>query len=72
MDTRLLTLTEVARFLGLSPASLYRQRYVGDPPGSLGFRVGRHVRFRRVDLEMWIEGQMASSGDDGQRGDRGR
>jgi predicted DNA-binding transcriptional regulator AlpA len=58
MGERLLTLAEVAAYLRLPPASLHRQRYVGDPPGSLGFRVGRHVRFRRGDIEAWIEQQV--------------
>jgi predicted DNA-binding transcriptional regulator AlpA len=57
MADRLLTLDEVADYLQLPPASLHRQRYVGDPPGSLGFRVGRYVRFRRADIEQWIEAQ---------------
>jgi predicted DNA-binding transcriptional regulator AlpA len=61
MGERLLTLTEVAAYLGLPPASLYRQRYVGDAPGSLGFRVGRHVRFRRGDIDTWIEQQVSTT-----------
>lgn len=60
MADRLLTLDEVAAYLRLPPASLHRQRYVGQPPGSLGFRVGRHVRFRRGDIEQWIEAQIAA------------
>jgi predicted DNA-binding transcriptional regulator AlpA len=58
---RLLTLEEVADLLRIPMATLYRQRYVGDPPGSLGFRVGRHVRFRNADLEAWINHQVAAS-----------
>jgi predicted DNA-binding transcriptional regulator AlpA len=58
-QTRLLTLVEVAEYLQLPPASLHRQRGVGAKPGALGFRVGRHVRFRRADLEAWIDAQMA-------------
>lgn len=63
MAERLLTLAEVAAYLGLPPTSLYRQRYVGDPPGSLGFRVGRHIRFRRADLDAWIDAQAARSSE---------
>jgi predicted DNA-binding transcriptional regulator AlpA len=58
---RLLTLEEVADLLRIPMATLYRQRYVGDPPGSLGFRVGRHVRFRNADLKAWINHQVAAS-----------
>jgi predicted DNA-binding transcriptional regulator AlpA len=67
MADRLLTLDEVAAYLRLPPASLHRQRYVGDPPGSLGFRVGRHVRFRHSDIEQWIAEQVAA----GRRGGAG-
>ena len=61
MVERLLTLKEVADLLRLPVATIYRQRYVGDPPGSLGFRVGRHVRFRSADIDAWIDGQVAAS-----------
>ena len=62
MVERLLTLAEVADIFRISPATLYRQRYVDEPPGSLGFRVGRHVRFRSSDLEQFIERMVAVSG----------
>ena len=58
MDERLVTLSEVADYLHVPAASLYRQRYVGAMPGALGFRVGRHVRFRRADVAAWIDAQM--------------
>ena len=55
MVERLLTLAEVAELLRLSKATLYRQRYVGEPPGSLGFRLGGFVRFRPSDVEAWLD-----------------
>ena len=58
MVERLLTLEEVADMLRVPVATLYRQRYVGDRPGALGFRVGRHVRFRPSDLDGWIAQSM--------------
>jgi excisionase family DNA binding protein len=58
MVERLLTLEEVADMLRLPVATIYRQRYVGDLPGALGFRVGRHVRFRPSDLDAWIDQSM--------------
>jgi predicted DNA-binding transcriptional regulator AlpA len=51
---RLLTLAEVAELLRVAEATLYRQRYLGEPPGSLGFRVGGLVRYRPSDLEAWL------------------
>jgi excisionase family DNA binding protein len=62
-QTRLLTLVEVAEYLQVPAASLSRQRTVGAMPGTLGFRVGRHVRFREADLEAWIDAQMAGSSE---------
>jgi excisionase family DNA binding protein len=50
---RLLTINEVADLLGVPVATIYRWRHVGDGPP--GYRIGRHVRFRRVDVEAWIE-----------------
>jgi hypothetical protein len=67
-----MTLDEVAEYLRLPPASLHRQRYVGDPPGSLGFRVGRHVRFRRGDIERWIDEQADGSASSSGGSARGR
>jgi len=50
---RLLTITELADYLDVPPATIYgwRNRGVGPP----GFRVGKHVRFRWTDIERWIE-----------------
>jgi excisionase family DNA binding protein len=44
---------EVARFLGLPLRTIYRWRSRG--VGPLGYRVGRHVRYRVVDVEQWLE-----------------
>ena len=63
MVERLLTLAEVAELLRLSEGSLYRQRYVGEPPGSLGFRVGRYVRFSPSRLEDWLDSQAERDGN---------
>ena len=61
MVERLLTLAEVADLLRLSEATLYRQRYFGKLPGSLGFRCGVYVRYRPADIESWIEDQISES-----------
>ena len=52
---RLMTLPEVSRLLGVPVATLYRWRYRGEGP--TGYRIGRHVRYRRAALEAWIEMQ---------------
>jgi excisionase family DNA binding protein len=56
MTSRLMTPDEVCEMLGLpSRATLYTQRYRGEPPGSLAVRVGRHLRWDPSDLDAWLE-----------------
>jgi len=50
---RLMTLSEVSDLLGIPVATLYRWRHRGEGPP--GYRIGRHVRFRRAAVETWIE-----------------
>ncbi len=61
MDTpdRLLTITELADYLGVPVATLYQWRYRREGPP--GFRVGRHVRYRWSDVQEWIEHQLETS-----------
>jgi excisionase family DNA binding protein len=49
----LMTPRQVAEYLGVPLATVYRWRYLGEGPS--GFRVGRHVRYRRTDVEAWID-----------------
>lgn len=42
---------EAARFLGLTLGELYRLRERSEGPP--GYRIGRHIRFRWVDLHAW-------------------
>ena len=44
--------------LGATGATLYQWRYRREGPP--GFRVGRYVRYRRTDVEAWIERQLDS------------
>ncbi len=52
---RLLSIPEVADYLGVPVATIYRWRYTRDGP--VGYRVGRHVRYRPSDVECWLETQ---------------
>jgi excisionase family DNA binding protein len=52
---RLMTLLEVSQLLGVPVATLYRWRHRGEGP--TGYRIGRHVRYRRAAVEAWIETQ---------------
>ena len=53
----LLTVRDLAEYLGLPVGTLYTWRYRGRGP--LGFRVGRHVRYRQSDVDGWIQQQMS-------------
>ena len=49
---RLLTTDDLAAFLDVPVKTLYAWRYRGEGP--IGFRVGKHVRYRWTDVERWI------------------
>ena len=49
---RLLTARDLADFLEIPLKTLYAWRCRGEGP--IGFRVGKHVRYRWVDVERWI------------------
>lgn len=52
IDTRLWTVTELAAFLGVSRSTLFRIRERGAGPRSI--KLGSAVRFRRADVETWL------------------
>lgn len=52
---RLMTLTDLSELLGVPIGTLYGWRYRGEGP--VGYRIGRHVRYRRAAVEAWIETQ---------------
>ncbi|MCH7583464.1 MAG: helix-turn-helix domain-containing protein [Acidobacteria bacterium] len=58
METRerLLTVQDLAQYLGVPAGTLYQWRYRRQGPP--GFRVGRHLRYRQADVEVWIEQQL--------------
>jgi excisionase family DNA binding protein len=51
----LLSIPELAAYLGVPVATIYRWRYTRDGP--VGYRVGRHVRYRLSDVEQWLATQ---------------
>ena len=66
---RLVTTKEAARFLGVSPAFLERDRWAGARNGqgaSIPFvAVGsRAIRYRPSDLEAFVEGRIRTSTSD--------
>jgi excisionase family DNA binding protein len=52
---RLLSIPELADYLGVPVATIYRWRTAQDGP--VGYRIGRHVRYRARDIEHWLHTQ---------------
>jgi excisionase family DNA binding protein len=52
---RLLTVNDLAAYLGVPATTLYQWRYRREGPR--GFRVGRHIRYQWTDVAEWIENQ---------------
>jgi len=56
---RLLSVEDLAEYLGAPATTLYQWRYRRE--GSRGFRVGRHLRYQRIDVAKWIERQIENA-----------
>ena len=54
-DDEMLSIEEAAAYLRLPVATLRYYRHLGTGPHS--FRVGRHVRYWRTDLVLWLTEQ---------------
>lgn len=52
---KLLSIEDVAEFLGVPVNTLYTWRKTGKGPA--GFRVGKYVRYRPDDVDAWITEQ---------------
>ncbi|MGH8961337.1 MAG: helix-turn-helix transcriptional regulator [Jatrophihabitantaceae bacterium] len=59
-DHDLLTIDEVADLVRAPVATLRYWRHLGTGPRS--FRLGRHVLYRRDDIEQWIAVQREGTG----------
>jgi len=55
---QLLTVEELADYLGVPVATVYQWRYRRQGPP--GFRVGRHLRYRWNDVQRWIQQRLES------------
>jgi excisionase family DNA binding protein len=49
----LLTLDDVVAYLGIPKNTLYRWRVDGEGPRAM--KIGKHLRYRRTELEAWLE-----------------
>lgn len=56
---RLLTVEEVADFLGVPVNTLYQWRHKGSGP--VAFRVGRFLRYDAADVRQWLTDHAAVS-----------
>ena len=52
---RLMSVTDLSEMLGVPIHNFYRWRNRGEGP--VGYRIGRHVRYRRATVEAWLEMQ---------------
>jgi excisionase family DNA binding protein len=52
-DDRMMTVEDLAEYLGLPIGTIYKQRSEEtDPPG---YRVGKFVRWKRSEVDAWLE-----------------
>ena len=61
----LLTAQDLAAYLEVPLTTLYAWRYRGEGPA--GFRIGKHLRYRRSDVEQWIRERVGESQPNRQR-----
>ena len=62
---QLLTIEEVAELLKIPESSLHYQRERSRPPGALGVRIGKHIRWEPDVLERWIAEQRSQTNSRG-------
>lgn len=63
------TVRQVAEYLSVNERTIYRMAERGDLPA---FKVGDTWRFRREDLNAWIESQQRARGGSASKGRRSR
>lgn len=57
MDAQILTVTEMAALLRIPKATMYKLAQLGRVPA---FKVGKHWRFLRRDVEEWLVAHSAA------------
>jgi excisionase family DNA binding protein len=66
MTDEILTLPEVAQLLKVAEKTVYTMAQKGELPA---FKVRGQWRFKRIDLDQWIEKQKAASARDDEGGE---
>ena len=56
---RLMSITDLSEMLGVPIHTLYRWRHQGE--GAVGYRIGRHVKYRRATVEAWLRNRRTSA-----------
>lgn len=59
MNTDIMTTTEAAQYVRLGKPTIERFRVTGEGPRYC--KLGGAVRYRRADLDAWLEGRLTSS-----------
>jgi len=59
MPEPMMTPEDLAAFLGVPKATLYRWRHHGDGPPA--YKFGRHIRWRRSEVDQWLEQQSSKT-----------
>ena len=60
MDDKLLTLNDLADYLSVSRRTVYRLMKGESMPA---YRLGSHLRFRRGEIDEWLEGKKVPDED---------
>jgi excisionase family DNA binding protein len=60
MIDKLMTVEALAEYLGVPVATVYAWNSRGLSPKR--YRVGKHVRYRRADVDAWVDAQAAPTG----------
>lgn len=61
MESEFLSVEQLAALLDVTPATVYGLRYRKDAPPAA--RIGRELRFRRLDVDRWLERRTEPSRD---------
>jgi excisionase family DNA binding protein len=59
VENALLSPDQLAEYLGVPVSSVYRWNYIKSGPTAM--KVGRHVRYRKSDVEAWLTAQEIAS-----------
>jgi len=59
-DEQLYDLAWLSGYIGIPERSIYNWRQRGEGPPA--YRIGKHLRYRRSDVEAWLDGRRDKAG----------